>query len=154
MLFYPTFSHIIFSYLNVTVLIRYVYYLCSPLNFPSLSHLFIPQQTKFKRKYNMFLRILLTWPDSFPPSSSWHQMLCKNVNVALVDYLCQWFYALNTLYGTCVTCEFWFSNEISKRRLRKCITDRADWTSSSVLHCHVTVAAWRRENTRDVGAAL
>ena len=22
------------------------------------------------------------------------------------------------------------------------------------LHCNVTVAAWRRENTRDVGAAL
>ena len=26
-----------------------------------------------------------------------------NVNVALVDYLCQRFYDLNMLYGTCVT---------------------------------------------------
>ena len=41
-----------------------------------------------KRKYNfLFVRILLTQPDSFPPSSSWQQMLRKNVNVALVDYL-------------------------------------------------------------------
>ena len=31
---------------------------------------------------------------------------------------------------------------------------RAEWMSSSVLHCNVTVTAWRRENTRDVGAAL
>ena len=100
------------------------------------------------------MRILLTQPDSFPPSSSWHQMLRKNVNVALVDYLYQGFYALNTLYGTCVTWEFWFTNEISKRRWEKCITNRAEWTSSSVLHCDVTVATWRRENTRDVGAAL
>ena len=44
--------------------------------------------------------------------------------------------------------------EISKRRWEKCIINRAEWTSSSVLHCNVTVAAWRRENTRDVGAAL
>ena len=85
------------------------------------------------------MRILLTKPDSFPPSSSWHQMLRKNVNVALVDYLYQGFYALNTLYGTCVTWEFWFTNEISKRRSEKCITNRAEWTSSSVLHCNVTV---------------
>ena len=89
-----------------------------------------------------------------PPSSSWHQMLRKNVNVALVDYLYQGFYALNTPYGTCVTWEFWFTDEISKRIWEKCITNRAEWTSSSVLHCNVTVAAWRRENTRDVGAAL
>ena len=45
------------------------------------------------------------------------------------------FYALNTLYGTCVTWEFWFTNEISKRRWEKCITNRAEWTSSSLLHC-------------------
>ena len=63
-------------------------------------------------------------------------------------------YALNTLYGTCVTWEFWFTNEISKRRWEKGITNRAEWTSSSVLHCNVTVAAWRREITRDVAAAL
>ena len=99
----------------------------------------------FKRKYSMFVRILLTLPDSFPPSSSWHQMLRKNVNVALVDYLCQGYNALNTLYRTCVTWEFWFTNEISKKTIRKCITNRADWTSSSVLHCNVTVAAWRRK---------
>ena len=36
----------------------------------------------------------------------------------------------------------------------KCTTNRAEWMSSSVLHCNVTVVAWRRENTRDVGAAL
>ena len=104
-----------------------------------------------KRKYTklLFVRILLTQPDSFPPSSSWHQMLRKNVNVALVDYLYQEFYALNSLYGTF----FWLTNEISKRRCEKCITKRAEWTSSSVLHCNVTVTAWRRENTRDVGAA-
>ena len=82
------------------------------------------------------------------------KMLRKNVNVTLVDYLYQGFYALNTLYGTCVTWEFWFTNEISKRRWEKCITNRAEWTSSSVLHCNVTVAAWWRENTCDVGAAL
>ena len=100
------------------------------------------------------MRILLTQPDSFPPSSSWHQMLRKNVNVALVDYLHQGFYALNTLYRTCVTWELWFTTEISKRRLENCITNRAEWTSSSVLHCNATVAAWRREKTCDVGAAL
>ena len=74
-------------------------------------------QEQVKRKYNLLVRILLTLPDSFPLSSSWHQVLRKNVNVALVDYLCQAFYVLNTLYGTCVTWEFWFTNEISKRRL-------------------------------------
>ena len=100
------------------------------------------------------MRILLTQPNSFPPSSSWHQMLRKNVNIALVDYLYHGFYALNTFYGTCVTWKFSFTNELSKRRWEKCITIRAEWTSSSVLHCNVTVAAWRRENTRDVGAAL
>ena len=99
------------------------------------------------------MRILLTQPDSFPPSSWCHQMFRKNV-VALVDYLYQGFYALNTLYGTCVTWEFRFTNGISKRRWEKCITNRAEWTSSSVLYCNVTIAAWRRENTRDVGAAL
>ena len=41
-----------------------------------------------------------------------------------------------------------------EKKIRKCIINRADWTSSSVLHCNVTVAAWRRENTRDVGAAF
>ena len=100
------------------------------------------------------MRILLTQPDSFPPSSSGHKMLRKNVNVALVDYLYQGLYALNTLYGTCVTWEFWFTNEISKRRCEKCITNRAEWTSKFVLHCNVTVATWRRENTHDVGAVL
>ena len=57
----------------------------------------------------------------------------------------QGFYALNTLYGTGVKWEFWVTNEISKRRWEKCITNRAEWNSSSVLHCNVTVAAWRRE---------
>ena len=99
------------------------------------------------------MRILLTQPDVFPPSSSWHQIFCKNVNVAFIDNLYQGFYALNTLYGTCVTWEFGFTNEISKRRWEKCITSRAEWTWSSVLHSNVTVTAWRRENTRDVGAA-
>ena len=101
-----------------------------------------------------FVRILLTQPDSFPPSSSWHQMLRKNVNVALVDYLYQGFYALNALYGICVTWEFGLTNEISKRRWEKCITNRAEWTSSSVLHCNVTDAAWRRENTHATSARL
>ena len=96
------------------------------------------------------MHILLMQPDSFPPSSSWHQMLCKNVNVALVDYLYQGFYALNALYETCVTWDFWFTNEILKRRWEICITNRAEWMSSSVFYCKVTVAAWRRENTRDV----
>ena len=82
------------------------------------------------------MRILLTQLNSFPPSSSWHQMLRNNVNVTLVDYLYQRFYALNTLYGTCVTWEFLFTNEFSKRRWEKCITNRAEWTSSSVLHCN------------------
>ena len=93
------------------------------------------------------------------PVQYWHRnhrciWLRKNVNVALVDYLYQGFYALYTLYGTFVTWEFWFTNEISKRRWEKCITNGAEWMSSSVLHCNVTVAAWRRETTRDVGAAL
>ena len=48
-------------------------------------------------------------------------MLRKHVNVASVDYLCQEFYALNTLYGTCVTWEFWFTNAISKRRLENAL---------------------------------
>ena len=64
------------------------------------------------------------------------------------------FHALNTLYGTYVAWKFWFTNEISKRRLKKCITNEEEWTWSCVLHCNVTVAAWRCENTRDVGAAL
>ena len=84
----------------------------------------------------MFVRIRLTMPDSFPPSSSWHQMLRKNVNVALVDYLCEGFYALNTLYGTCVTWEFWFTNEISKRKLENALlTEKIE---RPVLFCTVT----------------
>ena len=79
-------------------------------------------------------------------------MLRKNVNVALVDYLCQGFCALNTLSGTCYTNIVFYWN--FEKKIRKCITDRADWTSSSVLHYNVTVAAWRRENTHDVGVAL
>ena len=38
----------------------------------------------------LFVCVLLTLPDSFPPSLSWHQMLGKNVNVVL-DHLCQEF---------------------------------------------------------------
>ena len=91
---------------------------------------------QYKRKYNIFVRILLTLPDSFPPSSSWHQMLCKNVIVALVDYLYQWFYALNMLYGTCVTCEFWFSNGIWKRRLENALL--TEQIERQVLFCTVT----------------
>ena len=82
------------------------------------------------------MRILLTLPDSLPPSSSWHQMIRKNVNVALVDYLCQWFYALNTLYGTCVTWEYWFTNEISKRRLENALL--TEQIERQVLFCTVT----------------
>ena len=78
---------------------------------------------------------MLTQPDSFPPSSSWHQMLCKNVNTALVDYLCQGFYALNTLYRTCVTWEIWFTNEISKRRLENALL--IEQIESQVLFCPV-----------------
>ena len=80
--------------------------------------------------------ILLTLPHSFPPSSLWHQMLCKNVNVALVDYLCQGFYALNKLYGTCVTWEFWFTNEISKRRLENALL--TEQIERQVMFCTVT----------------
>ena len=119
-------------------------------------HLFLPHEPNHPLKGNITFVCAHTakQPDSFPPSLSWHQMLPKNVYVALVDYLYQGFYALNALYGTCVKWEFGFTNEISKRRWEKCITDRAEWTSSSVLHCNATVAAWRCENTRDVGAAL
>ena len=84
----------------------------------------------------MFVRILLTLPDSFPPSSSWHQMLRKNVNVALVDYLCHGFYALNMLYGTCVTWEFLFTNEISKKRLENALL--TEQIERQVLFCIVT----------------
>ena len=63
------------------------------------------------------------------------------------------FYPLNMLYRT-VTWEFRFTNEISKKKFRKCITNRADWMSSSVLHCNDTVAAWRSKNTLDVGTAF
>ena len=80
------------------------------------------------------MRILLTQPDSFPPSSSWHQMLRRNVNVALVDYLYQGFYALNTLYGTCVAWEFYL---LMKFRKEKCITNRAK-NERQVLFCTVT----------------
>ena len=73
---------------------------------------------------------------SFPPSLSWHQMLRKNVNVALVDYLCQGFYALNRLYGTCVTWEFWFTNEILKRRLENALL--TEQIERQVLFCTVT----------------
>ena len=82
------------------------------------------------------MRILLTLPDTFPPSSSWHQMLRKYVNVALVDYLCQGFYALNTLYGTCVTWEFWLTNEISERRLENALL--TGQIERQVLFCTVT----------------
>ena len=53
-----------------------------------------------------------------------------------------------------VAWKFWFTNEISKRRLKIALLTEAEWMSSSVLHCNVTVAAWPCENTRDVGAAL
>ena len=82
------------------------------------------------------MRILLTLPYSFPPSSSWHQMLRKNVNVALVDYLCQGFYALNTFYGTCVTWEFWFTIEISKRKWENALL--TELIERQVLFCTVT----------------
>ena len=82
------------------------------------------------------MRILLTLPDSFPPSSLWHQMLRKNVNVALVEYLCQGFYALNKLYGACVTWEFWFTNEISKRRFENALL--TEQIERQVLFCTVT----------------
>ena len=83
----------------------------------------------------MFVHILLTLPDSFPPSSSWHQMLRKNWNVALVDYLFQAFPCFEYAYGTCVAWKFWFTNEISKRILRHALLT-TEWTSSSVLHCN------------------
>ena len=63
-------------------------------------------------------------------------MLRKNVNVALVNYLCQGFYALNTLYGTCVTWEFWLTNEISKRRLENALL--TEQIERQVLFCTVT----------------
>ena len=81
------------------------------------------------------MRILLTQPDSFPPSSSWHQMLRKNVNITLVDYLYHGFYALNTLYGTCVSWEFWFTNEISKRKLENALL--TEQIEHQVLFCTV-----------------
>ena len=63
-------------------------------------------------------------------------MLRKIVNVALVDYLCQGFYDLNTLYGTCVTWEFRFTNEISKRRLENALlTEKIE---RQILFCTVT----------------
>ena len=82
------------------------------------------------------MRILLTLPDSFPPSLSWHRMLRKNVNIAFVDYLCQGFYALNTLYGTCVTWKFWLTNEISKRKLENALL--TEQIERPVLFCTVT----------------
>ena len=46
------------------------------------------------------------------------------------------FYALNTLYGTCVTWEFWFANEISKRRLQNALL--TEQFERQVLFCNVT----------------
>ena len=63
----------------------------------------------------MFVRILLTLPDSFPPSSSCHQMISKHFNIALADYLFQAFscfkYALRDMLHENSN----FTNEISKR---------------------------------------
>ena len=81
----------------------------------------------------------------FPPSSSWHQMLLKHFNVALVDCLFLAFpcfkYALRGMWNF-------------EKKIEKCIANEEEWTSNSVSHCKVTVAAWRRENTRDIVAAL
>ena len=57
-------------------------------------------------------------------------------------------------FTECVAWKFWFTNEISKRRLKIAFLTEAEWMSSSVLHCNVTVAAWPRENTCNVWAAL
>ena len=54
----------------------------------------------------------------------------------IIDYLCQGFYALNTLYGTCVTWQFWFTNEISKRRLENALL--TEQIERQVLFCTVT----------------
>ena len=54
-------------------------------------------------------------------------------------------------------CQLGFANEISKRGLKSAfLTEQIE---RQVLFCTVTslwftVAAWRRETTRDVGAAL
>ena len=96
------------------------------------------------------MRILLMLPDSFPPSSSWHEMLRKDVNVALVDYLCQGFYALNTLYGTYVTWEFWFTNEISKRRLENALL--TEQIERQILFC--TVTSWLLHDDVKIHATL
>ena len=102
----------------------------------------------------MFARKLLTQPDTFAPSSSWHQISCKNVNVALVDYLFQAFLCFKyALRGMCHM-RILISYRNFENKLDKCITNGAEWKLSSVLHCNVTDASWRRENTRDVCAAL
>ena len=89
-------------------------------------------------------------PDSFPPSSSWHEKLRKDVNVALVDYLCQGFYALNTLYGTYITWEFWFTNEISKRRLENALL--TEQIERQILFC--TVTSWLLHDDVKIHAML
>ena len=61
------------------------------------------------------------------------------------------FYALNTLYGTCVKWEFWFTNEISKRRLENALlTEQIEHqvpfctATSRLLHDDAKIhARWR-----------
>ena len=85
-------------------------------------------------------------------------MFSKNLSVALGDYFFQAFpyfkYALRDM--CCLKILIYYRNfeKKKKKKIKKCITNEEEGTSSSVLHCNVTVAAWRRENTRDVGAAL
>ena len=107
------------------------------LNNSLLELIYFLSMKNLKRKYKfLFVHILLTQPDSFPPSLLWHWMSCKNVNVALVEYLYQEFYDLNTLYGTCVTWKFWFTNEILKRRLEKALL--TEQIEHQILFCTVT----------------
>ena len=56
-----------------------------------------------KREYNFVCAHTANAVLFFPAIIVVTSNVSKNVNVALVDYLCQGFYALKTLYGTCVT---------------------------------------------------
>ena len=88
--------------------------------------------------------ILLTLPESFPPSSSWHQMVGKHVKVALVDYLCQGF-MLKICFTGRVAWKFWFTTESSKRRLENALL--TEQIECQVLFCTVT-SQWLHDDAK------
>ena len=99
------------------------------------------------------MRILLRLPDYFLPSSSWHQTLRKNFDFALVDYLFQAFPSFKYALGDicCMKILIYYRN--FEKKIKTALLMKQNERQVLVLHCNVTVAAWRHENTRDVSAA-